>query len=142
MAEDGSFLWLSGRSGWSHAYHYTADGTLLKQITSGRWELRTLYGVDATNTWIYFAGTERSPIGDDIYRIKLDGSGLERLSKTQGHHDATSAGHSRTTSTRGATSRRHRRRFASERRTEVRALRDNRVAALTEYKLSTRSSCR
>ena len=33
---DGSFLWLSERSGWQHLYHYASDGTLERQVTSGR----------------------------------------------------------------------------------------------------------
>ena len=85
---DGSFLWLSARSGFTHAYHYKADGTLIKQVTTGKWELRTLHGVDEQSGWIYFSGTERSPIGSDVYRVRLDGSGFERLSKMAGTHDA------------------------------------------------------
>ena len=46
--KDGSFLWLSERSGCPHPYHYTADGTLVRQVTTGKWELRTLHGVDET----------------------------------------------------------------------------------------------
>ena len=44
--DDGSFLWQSGRSGWHHLYHYSAGGTLLKQVTDGKWELRRLHGID------------------------------------------------------------------------------------------------
>jgi dipeptidyl-peptidase 4 len=136
--KDGSFLWLSGRSGWSHAYHYAADGTLLKPVTTGRWELRTLHGVDDTNTWMYFSGTERSPIGSDIYRIKLDGTGLERLSKIPGTHDAD---FSRTFAyyidTWSDISTPPQTRLHRNDGREVRALRENRVTALAEYKLST-----
>jgi dipeptidyl-peptidase-4 len=85
---DGSFLWLSARSGFPHAYHYSAGGTLLNAVTSGRWEVRDVHGVDEQNGWVYFSGTERSPIGKDVYRIKLSGSGLERLSQTAGTHGA------------------------------------------------------
>jgi len=136
--KDGSFLWMSGRSGFSHAYHYAADGTLLKQVTQGRWELRSLHGVDETNTWMYFSGTERSPIGNDVYRIKLDGTGLERLSKAPGTHDAdfspTFAYYIDTWSDvlTPPQTRLHRQDGA-----DVRTLRENRVAALAEYKLST-----
>ena len=135
--KDGSFLWLSGRSGFAHAYHYSAQGDLIKQVTTGRWEVRSLDGADETNTWVYFSGTERSPIGNDIYRIRLDGTGLERLSRTAGTHDAD---FSRTfayyidnwsdISTPPQT------RLHRNDGTEVRTLRENRVAALTEYKLS------
>ena len=85
---DGSFLWLSSRSGYTHAYHYAADGSLLKAVTTGKWEVRALHGVDEQNGWMYFSGTERSPIGGDIYRVKLDGAGLERLSQAAGTHTA------------------------------------------------------
>src|SRR5262245_51701022 len=43
---DGSFLWLSERTGWRHLYQYKPDGTLVRPVTSGKWELRTLYGID------------------------------------------------------------------------------------------------
>jgi dipeptidyl-peptidase-4 len=86
---DGSFLWLSERSGFKHAYHYAADGTLIGQVTSGRWELRELHGVDERSGWMYFSGTERSPIGGDVYRIRLNGTDLQRLSRTGGTHEAT-----------------------------------------------------
>ncbi len=83
---DGSFVWLSERSGWRHAYHYRGDGTLISQITNGKWELRRLHGVDDARGLIFFSGTERSPIGLDVYRIKMDGSGLRRLSSADGTH--------------------------------------------------------
>jgi dipeptidyl-peptidase-4 len=87
--KDGSFLWLTERSGFKHIYHYDAGGKLLRQVTSGSWEARTLHGVDAANQWIYFSGTERSVLGTDVYRVKLDGSGLKRLSDAPGAHNAT-----------------------------------------------------
>jgi len=85
---DGSFLWLSSRSGFPHVYRYSRDGSLLGAVTSGRWEVREVHGVDEENGWLYFSGTERSAIGQDVYRIKLNGTGLERLSQTAGTHGA------------------------------------------------------
>jgi len=84
--KDGSFIWASERSGWEHLYHYSADGKLLRQITDGKWEVRTIEGVDEANGFIYFTGTERSHIAAHGYRIKLDGSGLSRLTMTEGSH--------------------------------------------------------
>jgi dipeptidyl-peptidase-4 len=83
---DGSFLWQSERNGYRHVYHYRADGTLVRQITSGEWEVRELHGADAQ--YVYFSGTERSPIGLDVYRVKLDGTGLQRISDAAGKHAA------------------------------------------------------
>lgn len=86
---DGTFLWLSERSGWKHLFHYQSDGTLIAQLTDGDWELRELHGIDEDEGWIYWSGTERSHIGGDIYRVRLDGSGLTRLSGATGTHSAS-----------------------------------------------------
>ncbi len=85
---DGSFLWRSERSGWMHLYHYERNGTLRRQVTDGPWEVRELHGVDETTGWVYFSGTERRHIGSDIYRVRLDGAELTRLSKARGTHRA------------------------------------------------------
>jgi dipeptidyl-peptidase-4 len=85
---DGTFLWLSDRSGWRHVYRYRGDGTLVGQITNGDWEVRSLDGVDETHGWIYFASTERSPIDRDIYRVRIDGTMRQRLSAAEGSHSA------------------------------------------------------
>ena len=44
--KDGSFVWLSERSGFKHLYRYRRDGSLVGRVTDGRWEVRTFYGVD------------------------------------------------------------------------------------------------
>ena len=84
---DGSFLWQSERSGFRHLYHYAASGKLLRQVTDGPWEVRQVHGTDGQ--YIYFSGTERSVLGLDVYRVKLDGSGLQRLSDIEGTHVVT-----------------------------------------------------
>jgi dipeptidyl-peptidase-4 len=84
--KDGSFIWASERNGWEHLYHYSADGKLLKQITDGKWEVRSIEGVDEANGYIYFTATEHSHIAPNGYRVKFDGSGLTRLTQTEGSH--------------------------------------------------------
>lgn len=86
--KDGSFLIFGERTGWKHIYHYSADGKLIKQVTDGKWEARALHGVDETNGFVYFSGTEHSHIAAHAYRIKLDGTGLTRLTQTEGNHTA------------------------------------------------------
>jgi dipeptidyl-peptidase-4 len=87
--KDGTFLWLSERSGYKHLYRYNADGVQQQQITNGPWEVRTLHGIDNNNEWIYFSGTERSVLGTDVYRIHLDGGAMKRLSDAAGEHRST-----------------------------------------------------
>ncbi len=86
---DGSFLWLSDRNGWRHIYHYSADGKLIAQVTKGDWDVRSLDSIDDTKRTIYFSATEHSYIANNEYSIKLDGSGLTRLTTSEGSHRAS-----------------------------------------------------
>ena len=87
--KDGSFLWQSARNGWQHLYHYAQDGKLLHQVTDGKWEARSIDGVDEDRGLVYFSGTEHSHIASQAYRVKLDGTGLTRLTNSEGSHAAT-----------------------------------------------------
>ena len=84
--ENGTFLWRSERTGWAHLYHLDRDGNVLHTVTGGEWEVRAVHGVDEEAGIVYFSGTERSPIGLDVYRVGLDGTGLRRLSEAPGTH--------------------------------------------------------
>ncbi|MCI0524181.1 MAG: DPP IV N-terminal domain-containing protein, partial [Acidobacteria bacterium] len=135
--KDGSFLWLSERTGWQHLYHYSADCKQHKPVTSGKWEARTFHGVDEASGWVYFSGTERSHIGGDAYRIKLDGTGLQRLTEAPGTHSARfnpafshfiDAWSDSTTPTQV--------RLHSSDGKLVRVIDENKVEALAQYKLS------
>lgn len=83
---DGSFIWQSARDGYKHLYHYDASGKLIKQITNGDWEVREFYGADERNGFLYFSATKDSTIAPQIYRIKLDGTGLQKISTGNGSH--------------------------------------------------------
>lgn len=87
--EDGSFLWISERSGFRHVFQYRADGSLIRQITNGRWDVRALHGIDQVGGLLYFSSAERSPVSEDVYRIRIDGAGLTRISQAGGTHRAT-----------------------------------------------------
>jgi dipeptidyl-peptidase-4 len=86
---DGSFLWFSERSGFKHLYHVGPDGQVRRQITNGRWDVRTLYGVDEKAGAIFFASGARDHLDTDIFRIALNGDGMTRISRTPGTHRAT-----------------------------------------------------
>ena len=59
--EDGSFLWFSERSGFKHLYRYRADGTLIRRVTDGQWDIRTFHGVDQERGVLYFdAGARKA----------------------------------------------------------------------------------
>ena len=136
--KDGSFLWFSERNGFKHLYHYRGDGTLVRRLTDGRWDVRTLYGVDEAQGLLYFDAGARRHIDTDLYRITLDGTDRTRLSRTEGTHravfnpsfsqyidvwsDATTPTQVRLHRADGA---------------ETRVIDANRVPSLADYRLST-----
>ena len=87
--KDGSFLWLSDRSGWRRVYHCSADGKLISQVTSGDWDIRSIDAVDEEKGLIYFSGSEHSAIANHEYSIKMDGTGLNRITMSEGNHRAS-----------------------------------------------------
>jgi len=80
-------IFSSEKSGYRHAYIYDYEGNLLKQLTKGDWEITEISGVDETGGWLYFYGKKDSPLEQHIYRVKLNGSGLEKISQEAGWHN-------------------------------------------------------
>ncbi len=90
---DGRFLWLSERDGWLHLYLYSRRGKLIKKLTGGNWMLDhplfsdlPMYQHGGHTGWVYFLSTQPDPRERQIDRVRLNGSGLERLSKEPGTH--------------------------------------------------------
>jgi dipeptidyl-peptidase-4 len=94
------FLWSSERDGHTHLYRYRADGTLRNAVTKGPWSVRgpgsftavplgAIAAVDETRGAVYFTALEKSPVERHLYRVRLDGSGTERLSREDGVHRPT-----------------------------------------------------
>ncbi|HUF14166.1 MAG TPA: alpha/beta fold hydrolase [Longimicrobiales bacterium] len=79
-------VWSSERDGRNHLYLYDRNGRLLRQVTRGDWDVTAFHGVDESGRWLYFTGTEQGPLQRHLYRIRLDGSGMERLTREPGMH--------------------------------------------------------
>jgi dipeptidyl-peptidase-4 len=88
---DGSMLIASERTGFKHAYHYKADGTLVRQVTKGDWEIKDLVRIDEKAGSVYFTGTKDGHTRSHLYRCKLDGGDVERLTPAAGTHTTTIA---------------------------------------------------
>lgn len=80
------FLWSSERDGYNHLYVYNRDGSLARQLTRGPWEVTAVYGVDEADGWVYFQGTREGPQQKHLYRVRLAGGAVEKLSAQPGTH--------------------------------------------------------
>ncbi len=82
----GRFLWTSDRTGWRHVYLYSVTGTLIRPLTAGDWPVGSITGVDGDEEWVYFTGYANNALESHFFRVQVDGSGLERLTKDPGTH--------------------------------------------------------
>ncbi len=87
--DDGTFLWLSERTGYAHCYHYERGGKLLGAVTSGEWQVRSIERVDEPRRLLWFEGTKDGATGKHLYRVAFDGTGLVCLTPGVGTHNTT-----------------------------------------------------
>lgn len=85
--DDGKqFIYASESDGYKHLYLYTLDGKLVRQITTGNFEVLKYVGLDEKTKTLYFTSTEVSPLEKHFYAIGLDGKKKTRLSQAAGTH--------------------------------------------------------
>jgi dipeptidyl-peptidase-4 len=82
------FLFASERDGHRHLYLYARDGSLIRKVTDGAWDVTDVFAVDERRGIVYFTGTVDGPLVRPVYRVGLDGRGLRRLSARRGWHSA------------------------------------------------------
>lgn len=83
------FLLTSEMDGFNHLYLYDMHGKMIRQITTGNWEITNLYGVNEDTGTAYYQSTEHSPLHRDIYSIGLNGKNKTKLSHEIGTNSAT-----------------------------------------------------
>jgi dipeptidyl-peptidase-4 len=67
------------KGGWMHIYQYDMNGNLVKQITNGDWTVKDIENIDEKKGIVYFTARKENSTRYDFYSIKLDGTGLQRL---------------------------------------------------------------
>lgn len=79
------FVGLSEQDGYRHIYQYRMNGTILKQLTKGNWDVTDYYGFDEKKQVLYYQSAEASPLQRDIYSVDLKGKKI-RLTDGKGTH--------------------------------------------------------
>ena len=65
------FLWYSMRDGYKHLYLYNMDGTLVKQVTKGEYEVEGFIQFDKKGENIFIYANKDNLAGRDAYRVNL-----------------------------------------------------------------------
>jgi dipeptidyl-peptidase-4 len=78
------FTWVSERDGWRHLYAVSRDGSSLRLLTAGQFDLTNpaspfgeprVLGTDATEKWIYYTASPNNPTQLYLFRSRIDGHG-------------------------------------------------------------------
>ncbi len=96
LNSSGGFLWPSWRDGNMHLYYYSfdkrnplaADAKLERQLTQGDFEVLGIDGVDEAAGTVFFTANKDDPRQQQIFSVKLDGSGLQKLTQDEGIYSA------------------------------------------------------
>lgn len=75
------FIWQSNRDGWNHLYLYDINGTLIKQLTKGNWEVTEVKDFDAKGENLFYSSTVLSPVNKTLSALNLK-TGLSTIITT------------------------------------------------------------
>lgn len=91
LHDRGEFVWFSEQDGWGHLYlHDLASGELKNRITEGPWLVLDIQRVDPESGQIWFLASNiegSDPYFYYLFRVGLDGEGLELLTPETAHHE-------------------------------------------------------
>ena len=92
LGDGEEIVWRSDRDGWGHFYLFDGmSGALKNRITAGSFSSARVHHVDEAGRWLYFNayGKEEGvyPYAVQLYRARLDGSALERVTPEDAHHE-------------------------------------------------------
>lgn len=80
------FLWFSMRDGYKHLYLYNLDGSLVKQVTKGEYEVEGFIQFDKKGENIFIYANKDNLAGRDAYRVSLKDGKMWRLTLDKGTH--------------------------------------------------------
>jgi dipeptidyl-peptidase 4 len=86
LAGGARFLWLSERDGYAHIYVVGAGGNVERRLTSGKWTVSEISGVDEKKGVAYFTANAESPVSYGVFRVPLAGGDAVRISPEGGVH--------------------------------------------------------
>ncbi|MBC7892546.1 MAG: prolyl oligopeptidase family serine peptidase, partial [Sphingobacteriaceae bacterium] len=87
LKDNKHFMVQSERDGWSHLYLHTIDGKLKNAITTGKFAVKDIAWTDEKGQTVYFTTRKDNSTRYDLYKVKFDGKGLQRLTFGDFTHD-------------------------------------------------------
>jgi len=88
--EDGRrFIWESESSGWAQYELWSLDGTKICDLTTGSYPVSEIVRLDEERGWLYYyAFSDDVALNRQVHRVRLDGTGQQRLTQESAYHTA------------------------------------------------------
>lgn len=86
-SDNKSFYTVNEKDGYRHIYQHRMDGTIIRQVTKGKWDITDFYGVDEASNTVYYQSAEYSPMQRDIFSLNAKGKKV-CLTNAKGTHNA------------------------------------------------------
>ena len=83
------FIWQSRRDGWNHLYLYNADGSLVKQLTKGDWDVVDVKGFDESGSQLFFISTQSSPLSRNLSSVTMKTGVIKAVTSGAFVHNCT-----------------------------------------------------
>ena len=80
------FVYLSRRDGYNHIYLYNINGKMLKQLTSGKWEVFDIVGFNKRKQSVIYTSNSVAPLQKNVSSVNMKGKQAV-LGNTTGWHD-------------------------------------------------------
>lgn len=89
FSDDGKhFILTSERDGFNHFYLYGMDGKLIRQLTKGEKDVRSIYGYDSKSKRLYYNAYDGSPLRTAVFYVSIDGKKQGKVSTLNGTNSA------------------------------------------------------
>jgi len=89
FVSDDQFVWLSKRSGYQHAYLYQTTGRLIKQLSTGAFNIEQIAGFNAQRSELLVLASVGSPLDRQFAKINVRSGKVTTLTSHSGVHKST-----------------------------------------------------
>lgn len=80
------FVWHSQRDGWMHLYRYDLNGKLINQITTGKWVVTGITGINEKKNQLLISSTKDGAMERHLYAVNWTDGKIERVDSDPGVH--------------------------------------------------------
>ncbi|MFM1932523.1 MAG: hypothetical protein RL226_1826, partial [Bacteroidota bacterium] len=88
LSDGKTFLWNSERDGYNHIYQFDVNGKVVKQITSGPWDVIDFYGYHEESKTLYYSSSAVSALEEHVYAHPINKKEGKQLSTRKGRNSA------------------------------------------------------